>query len=42
MERILSGKEFNRTELPKTPLASLLLLETFDSLITLITSANVM
>ncbi|CAF4821358.1 unnamed protein product [Rotaria sp. Silwood2] len=39
MEEILSGGEFNRKEIPKTPLTPLLL-ETFDSLITLTKSIN--
>ncbi|CAF1509439.1 unnamed protein product, partial [Rotaria sp. Silwood1] len=40
MEELLSGGEFNRKEIPKTPLTPLLL-ETFDSLITLTKSINV-
>lgn len=40
MEDMLSGKEFNREEIPKTPLTPLLL-ETFDSLILLTQSINV-
>ena len=39
MEDVLSGKEFNRKEIPKIPLTPLLL-ETFDSLITLTKSTN--
>jgi hypothetical protein len=40
MEGLLSGKECNRKELPKTPLTPLLL-ETFDSLVTLTKSIDV-
>ncbi|CAF4381123.1 unnamed protein product, partial [Rotaria sp. Silwood2] len=40
IEELLSGGEFNRKEIPKTPLTPLLL-ETFDSLITLTKSINV-
>ncbi|CAF4248226.1 unnamed protein product [Rotaria sp. Silwood2] len=40
MEDLLSGGEFNRKEIPKTPLTPLLL-ETFDSLISLTKSINV-
>jgi hypothetical protein len=39
MEKLLSGEEFNRKEIPKTPITSLLL-ETFDSLVTLTKSIN--
>jgi len=40
MEQLLSGGEYNRKELPKTPLTPLLL-ETYDSLVTLTKSINV-
>ncbi|CAF3978357.1 unnamed protein product, partial [Rotaria sordida] len=40
MEELLRGGEFNRNEIPKTPLTPLLL-ETFDSLIALTKSINV-
>ncbi|CAF4352509.1 unnamed protein product, partial [Rotaria sordida] len=40
MEELLRGGEFNRNEIPKTPLTPLLL-ETFDSLIALTISINV-
>lgn len=40
MEELLSGGEYNRNELPKTPLTPLLL-ETFDSLVTLTKDINV-
>ncbi|CAF5098643.1 unnamed protein product, partial [Rotaria sp. Silwood1] len=40
MENLLSGGEFNRKEIPKTPLTPLLL-ETFDSLIALTKSIGV-
>ncbi|CAF3687171.1 unnamed protein product [Adineta steineri] len=39
MEELLRGGEFNRKEIPKTPLTPLLL-ETFDSLVTLTKSIN--
>jgi len=40
MEQLLCGGEYNRKELPKTPLTPLLL-ETFDSLVTLTKTINV-
>ncbi|CAF4308817.1 unnamed protein product, partial [Rotaria magnacalcarata] len=40
MEDILSGEEFNRKEVPKTPLTPLLL-ESFDGLIALTKTINV-
>ncbi|CAF4754234.1 unnamed protein product, partial [Rotaria sp. Silwood2] len=40
IEELLTGREFNRKEIPKIPLTSLLL-ETIDSLITLTKSINV-
>ncbi|CAF1522929.1 unnamed protein product, partial [Adineta ricciae] len=40
MEKLLSGEEFDRSEIPKTPLTPLLL-ETFDGLITLTKSIGV-
>jgi len=40
MEELLCGGEYNRKDLPKTPLTPLLL-ETFDSLVTLTKSINV-
>ncbi|UJR14000.1 hypothetical protein I4U23_001000 [Adineta vaga] len=40
MEKLLSGEEFNRNDIPKTPITPLLI-ETFDSLITLTKSIDI-